>query len=263
MTNRGPILAGLAALLLSTVSATAADLGGMKGGMKDGGYMPAMHEPSMARFYLRGDYSHGWNSFGNLTEAPNYDLTQSSIGTSNAWGLGVGYYFSKNVRGDLTFDWRRDAAVRGSVTDVNATVQGERQFKVNNTVALANVYYDFDLRSHFTPYIGVGVGVARNTTTAGVVALSGCQTNTCSADFDGATKWSAAGALMAGFTARLHDRVHLDAGYRFLYLGDAHTGDIRITRAVVTPGAPTASPDPIVHDLSAHEFRVGLRFDIK
>ena len=263
MTNRGPILAGLAALLFSTVSATAADLGGMKGGSIKDGYMPAMHEPSMARFYLRADYSHGWNSFGNLTEPPNYDLTQTSIGNSHSWGVGVGYYFSKNVRADATFDWRRDAAVRGSVTDVNATVQGERQFNVNNMVALANVYYDFDLRSHFTPYLGVGLGVARNTTSAGTVALSGCQTNTCSADFDGATQWNAAGALMAGFTARLHDRVHLDAGYRFLYLGNAHTGDIRITRAVVTPGAPTTSPDPIVHDLSAHEFRVGLRFDIK
>ena len=263
MTNRGPILAGLAALLLGTVSATAADLGGMKGGMKDGGYMPAMHEPAMARFYLRGDYSRGWNSFGNLTEAPNYDLTQTSIGNNHAWGAGIGYYFSKNVRADATFDWRGSQAVRGSVTHLNATVQGERQFNVGNMVALANVYYDFDMRSHFTPYIGVGLGVASNKTSAGVVALSGCQTNTCSADFDGATQWNAAGALMAGFTARLHDRVHLDAGYRFLYLGNAHTGDIRITRNPVVAGAPDSSSAVAVHDLNAHEFRVGLRFDVK
>ena len=71
---------------------------------------------------------------------------------------------------------------------------------------------------------------------------------------------------MAGFSARLHDRLHLDAGYRFLYLGGAHTGDIVITRRRHRNGGiatSTAGADPIVHDLTAHEFRVGLRWDMK
>ena len=140
-------------------------------------------------------------------------------------------------------------------------------------VALANVYYDFDLRSHFTPYLGVGLGFARNSTSSGSVVISGCDAIdpitggvACSADFDGRTKTNAAGALMAGFSAKLRDRLHFDAGYRFLYLGDSHTGDIRITRAAgstVTGPAPSSTPDPFVFDQFAHEFRVGLRMDLK
>lgn len=255
MTNRGLILAGLASLLLGSASALAADLGDYRGGSIKDGYIPQMVDSVGARWYLRGDYSHAWQRSGSMTEPPNYELSKPSMRDANAFGAGIGYYFTSNVRADLTFDWRRDAGVRGTVSDTSATVQGERQFNISNMVALANLYYDFDTRSRFTPYIGVGLGVARNRTSAGTVATT-C--TTCVAEIEGASKTSAAGALMAGFSARLHDRLHLDAGYRFLYLGDAQTGDIRVT------STPTSvSPALTVRDLTAHELRVGLRWDIK
>jgi hypothetical protein len=50
-------------------------------------------------------------------------------------------------------------------------------------------------------------------------------------------------------------RLHLDVGYRFLYLGDVHTGGI-VGSAVPTPG-------PRLDDLTAQEIRVGLRWDIR
>jgi opacity protein-like surface antigen len=257
------MLAGAAMLLMSTASGMAADLGGMKGGSIKDGYAPAHVYEAGRGIYLRGDYGWASQDLGSMYEPPNYNLSQVSIANTHMFGLGLGYYFSANVRGDVTFDWRRSADARGSVTDTSATVQGERQFSIKNMVTLANLYYDFDTRSHFTPYIGVGLGFSRNTTSAGHVELSGCQAALCSAEFDGKTKTSAAGALMAGFSAKLKDRLHFDAGYRFLYMGDSHTGDIRITRAVPAPGAPDGSPDPFVYDQFAHEFRVGLRWDIK
>ena len=272
MKLRGALLAGTAALLLSSVSAFAADLGGMKGGsIKDGGYVQAQPHQRLGGLYLRGDFGWASQDLGSMYEPPAYELSNTSIGSTTMWGAGVGYYFSRNVRADFTMDWRREAEARGSVLDSLATVQGERQFGIKNMVGLFNVYYDFDLRSHFTPYIGVGLGFARNTTTAGSVVISGCDAvdpltggPACSADFDGATKWNAAGALMAGFSAKLHDRLHLDAGYRFLYLGDSHTCDIRITRTAIPVGpAPDTTPDPFVFDQYAHEVRVGLRWDIK
>ncbi len=273
MTNRGLILAGLAALLLGSASASAADLGGMKGGSIKDGYVPQMVDNVGARWYLRGDYSHAWQGLGAVTEPPNYDLSMTSIANTSAFGFGIGHYFSKSVRGDITVDWRRGANIHGTVGDDKATVMGERQFGVHNLVALANLYYDFDTRTHFTPYIGVGLGFARNTTKAGKVNVVAHATDpcfvatvaTCEASFEGATQTNAAGALMAGFSARLHDRLHLDAGYRFLYMGGAHTGDIKTTSTVIATGVSTSgtAADPIVHDLYAHEFRVGLRWDIK
>ena len=50
-------------------------------------------------------------------------------------------------------------------------------------------------------------------------------------------------------------RLHLDVGYRFLYLGDAHTGSV-VGSAVPTPG-------PRLDDVTAQEIRVGLRWDIR
>lgn len=264
MNFRGTILAGTAAILLSSVSVLAADLGGMKGGSIKDGYIPAepQHHGRLTGLYLRGDFTWASQDLGSIHEPPAYDLHSTSIDTTTAFGGGVGYYFSKNVRADFTYDWRREADVRGTVSDTHATVQGERQFGVKSAVGLFNVYYDFDIRSHFTPYIGVGLGFARNTTSAGNVAVT-CATD-CVATFEGATEWSAAGALMAGFSARLHDRLHFDAGYRFLYLGDAHTGNIQVACPTATPGCtPAESTDPLVKDMHAHELRVGLRWDIK
>jgi opacity protein-like surface antigen len=275
MMNRSSILAGFTAVLLSGGSAVGADLGGMRGGsMKDTGYMPSIHQGSPTGLYLRGDFGFASNDVGGLFEAPNYDLSRIAIDRNWTYGGGVGWYVSKNVRVDFTLDHRNDADVRGSVDHLAATVRGERQFAVNNLVGLFNVYYDFDLRSHFTPYVGVGLGFARNKSTAGSIAIdphptSGCAatppTATCEATFNGAEKWNAAGALMAGLSARLHDRVFLDAGYRFLYTGGAQTGDVAIrstdlATGIVTPGS---SAGISVHDMYAHEFRVGVRINTR
>jgi hypothetical protein len=55
----------------------------------------------------------------------------------NAWagGFGVGYYFSRNVRGDVTFDWRSAADVQATTTS-NAVVSTS----VKSAVTLFNVY---------------------------------------------------------------------------------------------------------------------------
>ncbi len=258
------LVAGLASLA-SAAGASAADLNG--GSIKDSGYQSNL-SARPALFYARGDFTYSANENESITELPNYKQTQTSFGASRGGGGGIGMYFSPNVRGDLTLDWLGKSSVRGTINDVSATVQGERQFGLRNLVGLANLYYDFDTRSRFTPYLGVGLGFARNTTTSGTVVIQGCDTGpsgaaNCAAAIDGATQTSAAGALMAGFSAKLGDRWSLDAGYRFLYLGDAHTSDIQITRAVPVPGAPASITPVTIHDQYAHQFRVGLRMDVR
>jgi opacity protein-like surface antigen len=269
-------LLGAALLIAGASSANAADLfGGNGGSMKDGGavaYAPEMssHMPSI---YLRGDFGTARYNEPYMFEPPNEHLSSTGIGSSSSFGGGVGYYFSKSVRTDFTLDWFSKADATGTVAHPGATFSGRRDFGIKSMVGLANVYYDFDTRTRFTPYLGVGVGFAHNNTTAGTVTELG----TCgcyvpgSMTIDGAKSTSAAGALSAGFSAKLHDRLHLDAGYRLLYLGSAHTGLIRGTRTaaapvlpgVPAPGLPATSPDPVVEDIVAHQFRVGIRWDIK
>jgi opacity protein-like surface antigen len=260
------LFAGLTSLAGVTV-ANAADLG--RGSIKDsGGYEPAqMSRPAL--FYARGDFTYSGNSTHEITELPQYTHTQTSVGASRGWGFGLGMYFSPNIRGDVTLDWMGKSDVRGTINDVGATVQGERQFGTRNMVGLVNLYYDFDTRSRFTPYLGVGLGFSRNSTTNGMIVISDCAASYgglaagCAATHEGASQTSTAGALMAGFSAKLGDRWSLDAGYRFLYLGDAKTGDVKITRAVNDPTWPQSIAAISVHDMYAHQFRVGMRMDVR
>jgi opacity protein-like surface antigen len=248
MTVRSSILAGVAFLALGATTTNAADLFGGKGGsIKDGGYQTEIVPSRPHSWYLRGDFSFAGNDLAGIHEAPTYQASEVSIGRNSSFGGGIGYYFSKSVRGDLTLDGRSSANAHGKV--FYAAPASTVDVGLRSTVGLANLYYDFDMRSHFTPYLGVGLGFANNKTSAG--ALSDCG---CTSTIDGASKTSAAGALMAGFSAKIYDRVALDAGYRFLYLGDAVTGTVN-----------TTVPRPAMHleDISAHEFRVGLRVDIR
>ena len=98
---------------------------------------------------------------------------------------------------------------------------GSREFGLKSTVALANLYYDFDFGSRFTPYLGVGLGFTHNEATAGSVIDD---TGAVTATIDGSSSTNVAGAAMAGVSMKLRDRLSLDAGYRFLYLGDAADG---------------------------------------
>ena len=126
------------------------------------------------------------------------------------------------------------------------------RFGLESTVALANVYYDFDTRTRFTPYVGIGLGVAfdlHQRRHADELHLHRHHRRRGDA-------WSAAGALMAGFSVALRERFALDAGYRFLHISEAHTG------AIVGSSADAGSTIRL-EGLNAHEFRVGLRYDIR
>jgi opacity protein-like surface antigen len=250
-------LAASMLVLAGASGAGAADL--YRGsGVKD---MPMAASPS-AGWYLRGDYSHSWMHTGDLA-APSF--TFSTVTVDDTWGLGggVGRYFGRGVRGDITYEWRGTVDVEGRG---NATTD----FSFKTQLLMANLYYDFRPGERFTPYIGVGLGAARHSTSGGSVVTCGVPCN-----YDGEKDWQAAGAFMAGvsfrfdrgghapvsikdegYSAPAPGRLHLDVGYRFLYMGDVHTG--MVTNAV--PGPP---PGPRLEDVSAHELRVGLRWDLR
>jgi opacity protein-like surface antigen len=254
--RRGAWLAGTALLLGSIAGAQAADLN-YGGSIKDGGYAAPMMAPE-PRLYFRVDGGYAFHDDPVMVEAGIYDLTETSIDDTWTIGGGVGMYFSRNVRADITVDHRFSADAQGNLADHAATLEGVRRFGMSSTVALANVYYDFDTRSGFTPYLGVGLGFVRHSTKSGTVE-DPC--GACSGIIDGASSTHVAAALMAGFSVALRDRLALDAGYRFLYLGETATGPVRFTGTA--PGDPAVSDDPTVESIHAHEFRVGLRYNVR
>jgi opacity protein-like surface antigen len=258
MTMYRAVLLGAALVTGSVTGASAADLYGRGGSIKDG-YGPIQMYSGPASWYIRADVGYARNDHPSVVEGSRYDLTGAAIDDQWSAGLGIGRYFGKNVRGDITWDYRFETDARGSNVAVGLNFPGERSFGLRSNVVLANLYYDFDLRSRFTPYIGIGIGLAYNETTGGTVP-DNCACGFTDVSISGDSRWSVAGALMTGFSLAMRERLHLDAGYRYLYLGEAKTGAISGTTAAP---ALASDGDLQVRDIFAHEFRVGLRYDIR
>ena len=258
--TRATLLIGAALVLGSAQGALAADLYG--GSLKDGPMIAPMAQAT-ASWYIRVDGNHGRFDDPAVSESGIYDLTDTDI--DNVWGVGggVGMYFGRGVRGDITIEHNFKGDVTATLGDVNSALPGVRNFSLSSTYALGNLYYDFDMGNRFTPYLGVGLGFTKNKTGAGSVTdLCGC----LSGDIAGGETTHAAGALMAGFSMKLRDRLSLDAGYRFLYLGEVETGAVT-AKFNAAHGAKVAgdvvAQDPTVDEIHEHQFRVGLRWDIQ
>ncbi len=238
---------------------------GMKGGMGQADMVPApVPFEEKSSWYIRGDVGYSINSDPEILEGNIYDLTNESYDESWTLGFGIGSYFTSNVRGDITVDWR----VNTDVSSYNPAAAspfgpGPRNFDLESLVVLANVYYDFHnfvggglkdspVRSHFTPYIGFGLGFVTHWTDDGIA--TGCG---CTGIIQSGHSTDVAAAFMAGFAWTWRENLTLDAGYRFLYLGEVKTGQI----IDASGGLANGGQDEIDH-LHAHEFRVGLRYDI-
>ena len=111
-----------------------------------------------------------------------------------------------------------------------------------------NGYYDLGRFDRFMPYVGAGVGLAYN------------QMDEClfhwkpGADqrIEGDNSWSLAWSLMAGVGVQVTERVTLDFGYRYIDMGKAESG--------IIDNLGFTNPKLRIDDLTAHEFKIGLRF---
>jgi opacity protein-like surface antigen len=266
MISRNALLIGCALFAAGASAAQAADLYG--NGMKDVGYEAPL--PVGPSWYARIDGGYAIHDDPEMTEIGIYDLVDESLGDTWTLGGGIGYYFTPTVRGDITYDHRFEADASGSQLDPLSGSYGERAFGIESDVVLFNLYYDFNRGARFSPYVGAGLGFTFNRTTEGTATLCGC-----TGIIEAGEETDVAGALMAGFTTKIRGgqtvvggsskdgpvtvdsgrNLYLDVGYRFLYLGDVSTG------AIVTT-VPVAD-DPTVESITAHEFRVGLRYDFR
>jgi opacity protein-like surface antigen len=270
--TRKTFILSAALVLGSALGASAADLYG--GGLKDAPTMAAMPAPS-AGWYVRADGGYNWYTDPSITLEDGFTAAGTKMDGAWSVGGGIGRYFGRGFRGDITVDHLFDADTTTSIYECNCYV-GETKFDFSSTVVLANIYYDFNRGGRFVPYIGAGVGFAHNETSSGtIVSACGCDEGS----FGKGSSNNFAAAAMAGVSWKIRggettyvgglkdapvavssgNALWLDVGYRFLYLGDAKTGDIEWAPSDVTPVEPV---DPHVKNLMAHQIRVGLRYDL-
>lgn len=228
----------------------------------------------------------------------------SDFNTFFTAGAGVGYYFGNGWRLDATIEKRSkdDASVETPVNapatwlvhdfnpaapydygivDTETPPDGIANFgaraywnestKLDGTIWMANLYYDFRTQSGFTPYIGAGLGFVWNEITRKIDGTIGfcnnqsgppsdCATGTYSSSAfsyrDKGEKVSLAAAAMVGVSYDVSDMTAIDVGYRFLYMqGVDVTNDFTI-------GSETARSTLSIGDQYSHQIRAGLRFNV-
>ncbi|MEL6373726.1 MAG: outer membrane beta-barrel protein [Pseudomonadota bacterium] len=248
---RGSIL-GAILLAMGVSGANAADLGhGRRHSIKD---VPQV-SPA-ATWYIRGDFGYGTYDDPIMVEEGRFDLTRTEIESTWSFGGGIGRYYSPFVRGDFTIDWRNETDVRGTLQGHPTLLNGTRPTTLESLVLMKNFYYDFNRYGRFNPYLGFGIGAVKHKTSDSTFD-DGCG---CTVTLQGEENWHVAASLMAGFSFKLRSKMHIDAGYKFSYLGETKYGNISGTHP--TQGAGTIFGGTI-EDLHTHEFRIGLRYDIR
>jgi opacity protein-like surface antigen len=244
----GVATATLAAAACLSVPASAGDLYGAPGSVKDAPMMMSTAGPC----YFRGDVGYSWSndpsaSFSQTDFGGTFLTNAASANMDNTWlaGVGVGCGSgSRGIRGELMLDWRGDRDVSAALA---APLGGIAHSSIQTTTLMFNGYYDLGKWDRVVPYVGAGVGFARHSVDE--VTFTG---NALGNQIEGDDRWSMAWSLMAGLGWQLSERAILDVGYRYIDMGNARSG--RIDSAGFT------NPPVRFDDLTAHEFKIGLRY---
>ena len=253
-TLKTSFVAAALAVAAFTMPAAAADLG--RGSMKDG-YIPEPPPmPSIAGpCYLRSDVGYSWsrdpsaeyvgNAVDPVVRTPSLDNGYLFEG-----GLGCGMG-SRGLRAEMMLGARESRKFAGDVDIVIAglPVDPPIHTTLKSYTMMFNGYYDLGKFGGFVPYVGAGIGFAYHK--MGDVTIDHPASPNPQLGED---KLAFAWSLMAGVGYQLTDRAVLDVGYRYIDMGSARSshGD------VVMAWNPRLEMD----DLSAHEFKVGLRYHL-
>jgi opacity protein-like surface antigen len=224
------ICAGLAAVSFDVPMANAADMPPWPQRQPAG-----VVQEFVSGWYLRGDIGYRTDTkVGDMVS--NFTLpTSSDIREVAMIGAGGGYKAGW-FRADVTIDYAGKAKFAGNGPTPDAFTG-----QIESWTALGNLYIDLGTWSGLTPYIGAGAGAITYRTydfqaPVGILTLD-YQTNTQFA-------W----AYMAGVAWTFAPRWLVDFSYRRVLMGNVTFN-------------PNLANELTLQDLSANEFRIGLRYN--
>jgi opacity protein-like surface antigen len=186
-------------------------------------------------WYLRGDIGYRTNTnVGSMMST--FPLpTNTDLADVATFGGGGGYKAGW-FRADVTIDYAGRAGFSG-----DGPYAGAFSGKVESWTALGNLYLDLGTWNGLTPYVGVGAGAVTFRSydfnaPLGVLTL----------DYQSRTEF--AWAYMAGLAWCFAPRWLVDFSYRRMNLGEVTFN-------------PTLNNALKLDDLTANEFRIGLRYN--
>ncbi|WP_334176570.1 outer membrane beta-barrel protein [Pseudoxanthobacter sp.] len=166
---------------------------------------------------------------------------ESASAVTGGLGIGAGLRWSRWLRTDLTLDYAFPGEVKASQTCLSCGGRLGASAQIASLAMLANAYADLPSLGRFTPWVGAGAGIAHLSLSGGDISLAG----TGIAQIASADAWNFAWQGSAGVAMKLTDAVSLDAGYRYMGLGNLSAGG-------AVPGR--------AQDVARQEVRIGLRY---
>lgn len=259
----GLAIATLTVAVFSSAPSFAGSLYERPGSLKDG---PMIRNYQAAGpCYFRGDVGYSGASDGDI----RWPVTTYAGGTptylgdnvanpsfDDTWfgeiGLGCGSG-SRGLRADVTLGYRGKRDVTGEPLPFvplggPGPIDDPLHTSLTSYTAMVNLYGDLGRYGNFVPYVGVGLGVAYHKMDGVYFTGAPALVNTIEGNSDVTFAW----ALMAGFGYQVSDRMILDVGYRYIDLGDIKSGRV--------DSAGFVNPAVRLEDMTAHEFKVGLRY---
>ena len=187
-----------------------------------------------------------------MTQVGIDDLVWPRIKDGGNFGGGIGRYFTCNIRGDITVDHRFKSDVTGfNAQPLRAELRrdevglrehrrdGQLLLRLQHALALHALHRLRPWRGAQRSSGGRGTGRWCARSRCAVPAVYGS-----AAAIDGRSaghSWMRPAPLMTGFVFNLHDRLKLDTGYRFLYLGSGKTGQTADIVSAATAARSTST----------------------
>jgi len=247
---------------------------------------PPLASLDFGGWYLRGDVGVGVNMrsptmqispdplIGAPADAFN-SFYNASVSASSLFDAGVGYQINNWLRLDVTGEYRGGSHFQVleqvGVPSTNTQFADFYRGNLSSLVGLVNGYVDVGTWYGITPYVGAGVGVARNTL-AGVTDTGFAYPGTgggfpTGGYLDDASKTNFAWALMAGLGFNVTQNLKLDLGYRYLNLGKFTSGTSHCFNGTgqgggFSPANCGGSGYTLASttNLASSDFRLGLRW---
>ena len=187
--------------------------------------------------YVSGSVGIG-KTIGFINKDKDYD--EGKISKGNIYGVAVGRSFTPNLRAELTANFFRE--LRYSHEE-NGIKQSQ---SFSSDAIFANMYFDIKEVNSFTPYVGLGIGLAKNET-GNLLSKEEKENDTV---IYGKSKTNFAWQFGAGISYNLNEKITLDIlNYKYYNLGSITTAkDDRL------PGDGT-----LKNKLKIHSFSTGIR----
>lgn len=171
--------------------------------------------------------------------------------------VGAGYAPTERVRFEATVQYRPTFSFNGRANFVQTSGRQDVSADVSSLSALVSVYVDLPGRGPFSPFLGCGVGLSRNS--IGETRMEFPRTTTI---VPGAIRTGFAFLLTGGTAVRIREKVSVDVGWRYMDAGVVETGRGK-GRIVWRHGSREPLELDLAEtraDLSGHGLRVSLRY---